>query len=122
MKPASAKAKGRKLQQWVADHIGRITGLSVGPDEDIESRPMGQAGVDIRLSPAAREAFPFSIECKNQKRFAMVEFLKQARDNQVKGTDWLLVCKLPRDRPTVTMDAEEFFAIIEEWMGDKEAG
>ena len=38
MRPQSAKAKGRKLQQWVRDKL--IDLLDVHP-EDIESRSMG---------------------------------------------------------------------------------
>ena len=46
MKTQSAKAKGRKLQQWVRDQI--IEQLEVHP-EDIESRSMGAGGEDSKL-------------------------------------------------------------------------
>ena len=62
MKTQSAKAKGRKLQQWVRDQI--IEQLEVHP-EDIESRSMGAGGEDLIMARAAREKFPFSVECKN---------------------------------------------------------
>ncbi len=42
--------------------IGRPYGLQ---DGDIESRGMGQNGVDIILSPAARKIFNLCIEAKN---------------------------------------------------------
>ena len=65
MKTQSAKAKGRKLQQWVRDQI--IEQLEVHP-EDIESRSMGAGGEDLIMARAARERFPFSVECKNVEK------------------------------------------------------
>ena len=62
MKTQSAKAKGRKLQQWVRTQL--IEQLDVHP-EDIESRSMGAGGEDLIMARAAREKFPFSVECKN---------------------------------------------------------
>ena len=62
MKPQSAKAKGRKLQQWVRDQL--IEHRGVHP-EDIESRSMGAGGEDLIMARDARQKFPFSIECKN---------------------------------------------------------
>ena len=65
MKTQSAKAKGRKLQQWVRDQI--IEQLEVHP-EDIESRSMGAGGEDLIMARAARQKFPFSVECKNVEK------------------------------------------------------
>ena len=62
MKAQSAKAKGRRLQQWVRDQL--IEQLDVHP-EDIESRSMGAGGEDLIMARAARQKFPYSIECKN---------------------------------------------------------
>ena len=63
---ASRKAKGRRLQQWVAKEISKITGFECGTDCEIESRPMGQNGPDIRLEKKVLEIFPYSIECKSK--------------------------------------------------------
>ena len=49
MKTQSAKAKGRKLQQWVRDQS--IEQLEVHP-EDIESRSMGAGGEDLIMARA----------------------------------------------------------------------
>ena len=46
MKTSSAKAKGRKLQQWVVTKLIEILRLDA---EDIESRPMGSQGEDVIL-------------------------------------------------------------------------
>ena len=65
MKAQSAKAKGRRLQQWVRDQL--IEQLEVHP-EDIESRSMGAGGEDLIMARAARQKFPYSIECKNVEK------------------------------------------------------
>ena len=65
MKTSSAKAKGRKLQQWFANLLVESLGLD---EEDIESRPMGSQGEDIILGKQSRQIFPYSVECKNQEK------------------------------------------------------
>ena len=47
MKTQSAKAKGRRFQQWVRDKL--IESLGIHP-EDIESRSMGQSGEDLIMA------------------------------------------------------------------------
>ena len=76
MKTQSAKAKGRKLQQWVRDQI--IEQLEVHP-EDIESRSMGAGGEDLIMARAARQKFPFSVECKNVEKLNVWEAYEQAK-------------------------------------------
>ena len=65
MKPQSAKAKGRRLQQQFRELL--IEELGIHP-EDIESRSMGAGGEDLIMARAAREKFPYSIECKNVEK------------------------------------------------------
>ena len=65
MKTSSAKAKGRKLQQWFANLLVEKLNLD---QEDIESRPMGSQGEDIILGKQSRQIFPYSVECKNQEK------------------------------------------------------
>jgi len=64
MKTSSAKAKGRNLQKKVRELL--IEYLKIDP-EDIESRSMGAGGEDLIMAKAARNLFPYSIECKNQE-------------------------------------------------------
>jgi len=116
----SAKAKGRHLQQYVCAKISEITGYewgSSGDDKAIESRPMGQKGMDIRMESQVRELFPFSVECKFQESWAVHGWVEQAKDNQMKGTDWLLVCKRSRKKPVVIMDADRFFDLYKAYIG-----
>ena len=76
MKPQSAKAKGRRLQQFVRDRFLEVF-PSLQPD-DVRSTSMGASGEDILLSPAAREVIPFSTECKNVQKINIWAALEQA--------------------------------------------
>ena len=78
MKPQSAKAKGRKLQQWVRDQL--IEHRDIHP-EDIESRSMGAGGEDLIMARDARQKFPYSIECKNQEKLNVWDAYNQAQAN-----------------------------------------
>jgi hypothetical protein len=106
MKPASAKAKGRKLQQWFRDQVLKRY-LSLEPD-DVRSTSMGAGGEDILLSPAARKLLPLSIECKNRASFAFYKDLDQAVVNCPKGAQPVLVAKANHRDPVVIIDAEYF--------------
>ena len=113
MKTSSAKAKGRRLQNWVGEKASKLTGLPCGPDCPIEPRQMGQNGVDIRLDREARSAFPWSVECKNQETWSIGSWIDQAQTNTYEGTDWLLVLSKNRTQPVVVLDAEVFFSLLE---------
>jgi hypothetical protein len=112
IKTASAKAKGRMLQQWVCEQISNVLNIPWGKDELIASREGGQAGTDIRLIGDAKKRFPFSIECKSQESWSVHGFIEQAQSNQEEGTDWLLVMKRRREPPVVVMDAKRFFELM----------
>ena len=114
MKTQSAKAKGRKLQQWVRDQL--IEQLDVHP-EDIESRSMGAGGEDLIMARAARQKFPFSIECKNVEKLNVWEAYKQAKENS-KDYEPIVVMKKNNHRPLVVVDAEHFVKIYEDWTHD----
>lgn len=110
IKPSSAKAKGRALQQRVRDAI-----LDTFPDlseYDVVSCPMGSNGADIQLSQAARERFPFSVECKARKSVALLyEALHQAE--RLDGLTPMVVMKADRKRPLVVLDFETFMALVQ---------
>ena len=116
IKTSSAKAKGRRLQQWIAKRISDITGLPYGKDEVIESREMGQSGVDVKLYGDAKEMFPFSVEAKAQETWSIPAWIKQAKDNQLKDTDWLLFATKNHFDKVVIMDADVFFDIYEQYI------
>ena len=104
MRPQSAKAKGRRLQQWVRDQL--IEQLEVHP-EDIESRSMGAGGEDLIMARDARQKFPFSIECKNQEKLNIWDAYEQACANS-KDYEPIVFIKKNGKKPLVVLDAEYF--------------
>ena len=111
MKTQSRKAKGRRLQQQFMQLL--IEKLDIDP-EDIESRSMGAHGEDLIMSKAARNKFPYSIECKNQERMNIWQAWDQANNN--KGLyEPLVVIKKNGVRPLVVLDAENFLEYVKEF-------
>mgnify|MGYP003108999069 CR=1 len=110
MKTSSAKAKGRKLQQWFTDLLVNALGLD---KDDLESRPMGSQGEDIIMGKQSRDRFPYSIECKNQERVNVWNAYDQASEN-CKGYEPLVVIKKNRTKPLVVIDAEHFVKLFDE--------
>ena len=110
MKTQSAKAKGRKLQQWIRNLL--IEKLEIHP-EDIESRSMGAGGEDLIIARAAREKFPHSIECKNQEKVNVWEAYKQAEENS-KSYEPIVVIKRNNSKPLVVIDAEYFVSMFKD--------
>ena len=104
MKTQSAKAKGRRLQQWFRDLL--IEKLGVHP-EDIESRSMGAGGEDLIMARAAREKFPYSIECKNQESIIIWKSYEQAKENSGEYEP-IVVLKRNNVKPLVLVDANYF--------------
>jgi hypothetical protein len=78
MKPGSAKAKARRLQNKIAEAIRQHFNLS---ENDVQPAVMGETGSDIKLSDFARECFPYAIECKNTERLRLYDALDQAGRN-----------------------------------------
>ena len=107
MKPQSAKAKGRRLQQQFRELL--IEELGIHP-EDIESRSMGAGGEDLIMARAARQKFPFSIECKNVEKLNVWEAYKQAEENS-KDYEPVVVMKKNNHKTLVVIDAEHFVKI-----------
>ena len=96
MKTSSAKAKGRRLQQWVRSLL--IETLHVH-EEDIESRSMGSGGEDLIMARDAR--------CKNQEKINVWESYNQAKEN-CKGYEPIVVMKRNKSDPLVVIDAKTF--------------
>ena len=107
MKTSSAKAKGRRFQQWVRDQL--IEQLDVHP-EDIESRSMGAGGEDLILARAAREKFPYSIECKNQESINIWKAYEQAQENS-KNYEPIVIIKRNNTKPLVLVAADFFMKL-----------
>ena len=108
MKTSSAKAKGRNLQKYVSNKITNEFDLEEG---DVISRPMGSQGTDCHMSPKARKAFPFSIECKNTKSFPSLAALAQSEANHILDTLPGVVWKPPgkgMDESLIYFNFKEF--------------
>lgn len=113
LKTSSRKGKGRGLQYWVCDRIAKMFGIEfVQSDDDclIQSRPMGQHSVDIILRGELKKKFPFSIECKCQENLSLPEWIRQARENTLPNTYWMLVFKKHTlgSKPIVCLDFDTF--------------
>ena len=114
MTPASGKQKGRKFQQKVRDRIiSAYKEYGVLP-EDVKSTSMGQGGEDIQLSPFARELFPYSVECKKHKSFAIYNPYEQCKTNAPAGAEPIVFIEGDRKKPLAVIDMERFFQLLEE--------
>ena len=108
MKPSSAKAKGRSLQNWIRQRL--IEELDIH-EEDIKTAVMGESGEDIIMARAAREKFPFSVEAKNVEKLNVWAAYEQASAN-CGDYEPLLIMKKNRKKPLVVMDADSFINLI----------
>lgn len=113
IKVRSAKNKGKRFQNWVAEQISSTLGIKWGKDELIASREMGQSGPDVRLIGQAKDLFPFVVECKNQEKWDVPGWIDQAKSHRIADNciscSWLLFIKRNRLEPVVVMDAKDFF-------------
>lgn len=108
MKPSSCKAKGRALQDWMRVKLIEEYDMY---EEDIKTAVMGESGEDIKMARAAREKFPFSIECKNVEKLNVWEAYEQAKENSGKYEP-IVVMKKNRKKPLVVIDAEAFIKLM----------
>lgn len=111
MKPASAKAKGRALQNKIRELILEHF-PSLEPD-DVKCAVMGESGQDIHLSPAAARQVPFAIEAKNQERLDLWGSLKQAEEHSKKtGREPLLVFKRNRTKVYAALELRVLLELL----------
>jgi len=108
MRTQSAKAKGRNLQKWVVQKL--IETFNIHP-EDIKSCSMGAGGEDVVMARAAREKFPFSVECKNVEKLNVWEAYEQAKAN-CNGYEPIVIMKKNHKKPLVVLDAEYFIQMV----------
>jgi hypothetical protein len=107
MKPRSAKAKGRRLQQEVQQLILERFKPELEED-DIKVAIMGESGEDIKLSPLARRLFPYSVECKNVEKLNVWSAIEQAEENCKDNTSALLVFKRNHSKTYIAMELDKF--------------
>lgn len=109
MKPRSAKNKGKRLQNEVAELLREA--FELHPD-DVKSTGMGQPGEDIQLSRYARNYIPFNIECKSLKSIAIYKHYEQAKSHG--NNEPLLIVKQDRSKPLAIIDLDYFIKLLTE--------
>lgn len=117
MKTSSCKAKGRRACQEVKELLHKYApDLKPG---DIEITSSGAIGEDMKLSPAARELYPFVIECKNVEALNIWKSFQQATDHKLKNSHPDSAARIPilffrRNRSSlmVCLEAEEFVRLV----------
>lgn len=117
MKVSSAKAKGRRLQQDVCKALLEVS-IDLTQD-DIRSTSMGAGGEDILFSSAAKQQFPFSIECKNVERFSIWPAIDQGIKNCDKDLTPVVVFKKNHRDAQISMSLEKFLEIYEVYLNVK---
>lgn len=107
---AAAKAKGRRLQQDVRDAI-----LKLHPSltyNDVRSTGMGQSGLDVQLSEAARELFPWAVECKRKEKINVYADWEQAEANK-EDLEPLLIIRKSRKPALAVLKFETLMKLLE---------
>lgn len=108
MLTSSAKAKGRRLQQYVRDTIQKRFNLDA---TEVQSTGMGQAGLDIQLSERARMSFPYGVECKAQEGLGkLYGFYQQAKENAGQLTP-IVVLRSNKKEALVILKFDDFMAM-----------
>ena len=72
---------------------------------------MGAGGEDLIMARAARERFPFSVECKNVEKLNVWEAYEQAKANS-KDHEPIVVMKKNQKKPLVVIDANYFISLV----------
>ena len=111
MKTSSKKGKGRRLQNFVRDKL--VKSFPSLEEDDIKVAIMGENGEDIKLSPAAKRAIPYSFECKNQERLSIWEALNQAEENCEDRVP-VLIFKRNRSKTYAVIEFDNFTELIGE--------
>lgn len=122
MKTRSAKAKGRRLQQYVREQLlnkgwynsdGSLPTvrwkLEAG---DIKVALMGESGRDIILSPKGEECIPFDIECKNTEQTSPWAWIEQAEANTKQGRVPLVVFKRNNSKVYAIINFDDLLALL----------
>jgi len=115
MNTRSSKNKGQRLQKEVVTTLRNKYGYDKGLTDfegDIQANPMGNSGVDIKLSPTANKTIPFDIECKNTEKASVWQWIKQAETNTKPGRVPLVVFRRNRSKTYAIIDFERLLNLI----------
>jgi hypothetical protein len=110
MKTASCKAKGRRLQNKLAADLREALGFS---EADIKPALMSENGMDLKLSEAARKAFPFAVEAKSRESLPLWASISQAEENaESEGLRPLLAFKRNGSEIHVVLKWNDFLELV----------
>jgi len=74
---------------------------------------MGESGLDVKLSEAARKAVGFAIEAKNQEKINIWAAIEQAEENAAKeGLRPALVFRRNRSPVYVVIKWDDFLSLL----------
>lgn len=104
----SSKKKGRSAALLVGAMVEAGLGLQPG---DVLVKATSQGGVDIHLSPAALQRFPYSIEVKNAESLNVWSAMAQAAANATEGRPAVLFFKRANSPLYVAMAADTFLSV-----------
>ena len=108
MKPSSAKAKGRNLQQLVAKKL--IESFPQFTELDIKSTSMGVSGEDVQLSQPVKNLLKIQIECKNRAKIAVFQDYAQAKTHG--NAEPVVVLKQNHSKPLALIDLDYFIQLL----------
>lgn len=111
---ASAKGKGRTFQNDIRELLLKVFPF-LEPD-DIKTAVMGESGEDIKLSPAARRAFPYSVECKRLAKIAVYTMYEQAKANAGRFEP-VVFMRADRKKALALVDADHFLELVSKVQG-----
>ena len=111
---ASSKAKGRRLQNSVVLKIRELF-KDILVDGDIKPAIMGTSGVDVVLSPSAKNIIAFDCECKNVEKLigsSLTKAIQQAEGNTEKNRTTLLIFKKNQEPERVILKLDDFLKLL----------
>lgn len=81
---------------------------------DIHPALMGESGMDIKLSGAARVAIPYAVECKNVEKINVWQAIAQAEANGAKEqlTPVVFFFRNRMEQPYVAVPWDQFMKLI----------
>lgn len=91
------KAKAVQHQNEIRDLL-RVILCPPFDKADIESRPMGNSGSDIILSPKAKEVIDFEIECKRHEDSTWKNSFKKSFEQTFKYENGILIRRKNRQK------------------------
>ena len=105
MTTKSSKAKGRRLQQFVAQSF-----LDMYPDGEFASVTMGLAGSDV-VDPYNKLPWAYT-ECRSRETTASLDVIVKEMNGKAPMRGWTYISKKNRQAPVVTMDWDTFVVLM----------